>query len=116
MFSSPALIPLVAVQVSGRTCQRPTQTFDSGGTMLDEDSFTFQFSTCWQNSLVVSYHKRSHCGCLSRPGTQGSAISAFNPLVAQQCADRGSLPQSVEQWQGQLKHLHQRSTSSVGRK
>ena len=31
------------------------------------------------------------------------------------CANRGSLPQSVRQWQGQLKHLHQRSTRSVGR-
>ena len=29
--------------------------------------------------------------------------------------DKGSLPQSVRQWQGQLKCLHQRSTSSVGR-
>ena len=28
--------------------------------------------------------------------------------------DRGSLPQSVRQWQGQLKCLHQRSTSSAG--
>ena len=27
--------------------------------------------------------------------------------------DRGSLPQSVRQWVGQLEHLHQRSTSSV---
>ena len=34
---------------------------------------------------VVSHFKRSHHGCLSRPGTQGSAISAFNPLAAQQC-------------------------------
>ena len=29
--------------------------------------------------------KRSHCGCFGRPGAQGSAISAFNPLAAQQC-------------------------------
>ena len=35
--------------------------------------------------LAVSHHKRSHCGCFGRPGTQGSAISAFNPLAAQQC-------------------------------
>ena len=34
---------------------------------------------------AVPHHKRSHHGCLSRPGTQGSAISAFNPLAAQQC-------------------------------
>ena len=30
------------------------------------------------------------------------------------CTDRGPLPQSVRQWQGQLKHLHQGSTSSAG--
>ena len=37
-------------------------------------------------------------------------------LLSNVCyTDRGSLPQSVRQWQGQLKHLHQRSTSSVGR-
>ena len=32
--------------------------------------------------LLVPHHKRSYHGCLSRPGAQGSAISAFNPLVA----------------------------------
>ena len=37
-------------------------------------------------------------------------------LLSDVCyADKGYLPQSVRQWQGQLKHLHQRSTSSVGR-
>ena len=30
-------------------------------------------------------------------------------------ADRGSLPQSVRQWWGKLKCLHQRSTSSAGK-
>ena len=37
-----------------------------------------------RSSLVVPHHKRSSHGCLSRPGTQGPAISAFNPLAAQQ--------------------------------
>ena len=37
-------------------------------------------------------------------------------LLSDVCyTDRGSLPQSVRQWWGQLKHLHQKSTSSVGR-
>ena len=37
-------------------------------------------------------------------------------LLSNVCyADKGSLPQSVRQCWGQLKHLHQRSTSSVGR-
>ena len=37
-------------------------------------------------------------------------------LLSNGCyTDKGSLPQSVRYWWGQLKHLHQRSTSSVGR-
>ena len=37
-------------------------------------------------------------------------------LLSDMCyADRGSLPWSVRQWQRQLKHLHQGSTSSAGR-
>ena len=35
-------------------------------------------------SLAVSHHKRSRHGYVGRPGTQGSVISAFNPLAAQQ--------------------------------
>ena len=35
-------------------------------------------------SLAVSHCKRSCRGCFGRPGAQGSAISAFNPLTAQQ--------------------------------
>ena len=75
-----------SVQVSGRTCQRSIQTFDSGGTMLNEGSLAPHSSQHVDRcSLAVPYHKRSCCGCLSRPGTQGSAISAFNPLAAQWC-------------------------------
>ena len=33
---------------------------------------------------AVPSSKRSHHGCFGRPGAQGSAISAFNPLAAQQ--------------------------------
>ena len=37
-------------------------------------------------------------------------------LLSDVCyTDRGSLPQSVRQWWGQLEHLHQRPTSSIGR-
>ena len=37
-------------------------------------------------------------------------------LLSNVCyADKGSLPWSVRQWQGQLKHPHQGSTSSAGR-
>ena len=37
-------------------------------------------------------------------------------LLSDVCyTDKGSLPQSFRQWQGQLEHLYQRSTISVGR-
>ena len=36
-------------------------------------------------SLAVPHHERSHHGCFGMPFAQGSAISAFNPLAAQQC-------------------------------
>ena len=56
---------------------------DSGGTMLYGGSLAPHSSQhvgrCF---LAVLHHKRSHCGCLSRPGTQGSDLSAFNPLAA----------------------------------
>ena len=82
--SSPCISSSGSVQVSGRTCQRSTQTIDSGGTMLDEGSFAPHSSQhVGRHSLAVSCHKRSHCGCLGRPGAQGSALSAFNPLAAQ---------------------------------
>ena len=67
-------------------------------------------------SLAVSHHKRSHCGCFGRPGAEGSVVSAFNPwLLSDMCyADKGSLPRSVRQWQGQLECLCHGSTSSAG--
>ena len=73
-----------SVQVSGGTCPRSTQMVDSGGAMLDEGSLAPHSSQhVGRHSLVVSHDKRSHCGCLSRPHTQGSAISTYNPLAAQ---------------------------------
>ena len=75
-----------SVQVSGRTCQRSIQTFDSGGTMLDGGSLASHPSEhVGRCPSAVSHCKRSHCGCFSQPGSQGSAISAFNPLAAQWC-------------------------------
>ena len=78
--------PSSSVQVSGRTCQRSTQTFDSGGTMLDGGSLASHSSQYGgRNSSAVFHCKRSHHGCFSRPGAQESAVSAFNSLAAQQC-------------------------------
>ena len=85
VFPPLALVPLVLSKFSSRTCQQSTQTFTSGGSMLDGGSLA---SNCSQHagrcSLAVSSCKRSHRGCFGRPGTQVSAISAFNPLAAQQ--------------------------------
>ena len=73
-----------SVQVPGRTCQRATQTFDSGGTMLDGGSLAFHSSQhVGRCSLALTHCKRSCHGCFSRPYTQRSAISVFNPLAAQ---------------------------------
>ena len=75
-----------SVQVSGRTCQRSIQMFDSGGTMLDGGSLAPHSSQhVGRCSSAVPHCKRSCHGCLFRPGAQWSAISAFNPLAAQQC-------------------------------
>ena len=98
MFPPSALVPLVLSKLLAEDVKRSTQTFDSGGTMLDGGSL-------------------AHCGFLSRPHAQGFAISAFNPLAAQRYVlhRQGFSSQSVKQWWGQLKHLCQRSTSSAGR-
>ena len=53
--------------------------------MLDGGSLASHSSQCaGRCALVVPSSQESHHGCFSRPGTQGSAISAFNPLAAQQ--------------------------------
>ena len=82
--SSSCISSSSSVQVSGRTCQRSTQVFDSGGSMSDGGSLTPHGSQhVGRCSSVVSHHKRSCHGCFSRPGAQGSAISAFKPLAGQ---------------------------------
>ena len=73
-----------SVQVSGRTCQRSTQDFNSGGTMLDGGSLASHSSQhVGIHSSALSHHKRSYCGYISRPHAQGPAVSAFNPFAAQ---------------------------------
>ena len=84
--SSSSSGPSCSGQVSSRTCQRSTQTFISGGSMLDGGSLASHSSQhAGRHSLRVSHRKRSRHGCLGRPGAQGSAVSAINPLAAQQC-------------------------------
>ena len=76
--------PSCSGQVSSRTCQRSTQTFTSGGSMLDGSSLASHSSQhAGRHSSAVSHHKRSRRRCFGRPGAQGSVISTFNPLAAQ---------------------------------
>ena len=82
--SSSSSGPSCSVQISSRTCQQSTQTFFSGGTMLDGGSLASHSSQhASRCSSAVSHCKRSCHGCFGRPGAQGSMISAFNPLAAQ---------------------------------
>ena len=86
-FTLETPLPLGALGLNAfsRTCQWLTQTFDYGGTMLDGGSSASHSSQhVGRCSSVVSHHKRSCYGCFGRPGAQGSVISAFNPLAAQQ--------------------------------
>ena len=77
--------PSSSVQVSSRTCQWSTQTFTSGGSMLDGGSLASHSSQhAGRCSSAVASSKRSRCGCFGRPGAHGSAIPAFDPLAAQQ--------------------------------
>ena len=73
------------VQVSGSTCHRSVQPFDSRGIMFDEGSLASHSSQhIGRCSSALSCDIRSHCGCFGRPGAQESGISAFNPLAAQE--------------------------------
>ena len=52
-------------------------------TLLDGGSLASHGSQhVGKHSSAFPYFKRSHHGCFGRPGAQGSAISAYNPLVA----------------------------------
>ena len=77
--------PSSSVQVSGRACRRSTQTFDSGGAMLDGGSLAFHSSQhIGRCPSAVSHHKRFCHECFGKPGTYGSVISTFNTLAAWQ--------------------------------
>ena len=83
--SSSGSCPSCSVHISGRTCLQSTQTSDSGDAMLDGGSLASHHSQhVGRCSSAVSHHKRSRHGCFGRTGAQGSAISAFNTLAAQQ--------------------------------
>ena len=83
VFPPPALVPIVLSKFLAKHV-KSTQTFTSGGSMLDGSSLASHSSQhVGRCSSVVSHCKRSHCGCFGKPGTQASETSAFNPLAAQ---------------------------------
>ena len=87
-----------SVQVSGRTCQWSTQTFDSGGAMLDGGFLASHSSQhVGRCSSVVPIIKN-----LIMDVSVGQALKGLQYLHLTLCqlsnvfyADRGSLPQSV---------------------
>ena len=86
LFAIPTLVSPSSVQISCRTCHRSIQTTYCSDNLLDGG---FQAPHSSQNahrhSSLLFYYKRSCCGCSSRLDSQGSAITAFNPLAAQRC-------------------------------
>ena len=96
-FFPPELVPL---DLSKFLAEHVTSyfRFDSIGTILDNGSMAFYSSQdIGRHSLVLSHCKRSHCGCLGRPGDQGSVISTFSPLAGQNVLWRQGFSSSV--WQ-----------------
>ena len=83
-FPPPALVPLVlskflAEHVNGQLRQLILVVPCWDGNSLAPHS-SQHVGRC---SSAVPHHKRSCHGCLGRPGVQGSAICAFNPLAVQ---------------------------------
>ena len=85
VFLLPVLIPLVLCTFLGEHVPKSIHTSHSSGTMLDGGYLASHNSHhAGRHSPLVSHH-RSYHKCFGRPGAQGSAIAAFNPLAAQRC-------------------------------
>ena len=74
-----------SVQVSSRTCHKSFQASHSSGSLLDGGSLASHSSQHVGRHSSGSHHKGPYCGCFCRSGDQGSAMAAFNPLVAKRC-------------------------------
>ena len=115
-LSSSCISPAGSVQISGRTCHSSIQTSDSGGIMLYGGS--------------LASHSSQHVGNVSQccPVVKDLVMDVLVGQVFRAlpylhltiwllrnmcCAVKGSLPQSVRWWQGQLEYLEWRSTSNV---
>ena len=117
--SSSCISSSSSVHVSGRKCQRSTQTFDCGGIMLDGGSLVSHSSEhVGRHSSALSHQKRfSSWMFLVGHVLKGLPYLLLTLwlLIGVCYTDRGSLLQSVRQLWEQLQHLCQRSVSSVGR-
>ena len=85
LFPPAALVPLVLSKFLAEHIKDQLRQLIPVAPCWMEAPWLPQFSTCWQTFLSSAHNKRSHHGCVGRPGAQGSAISVFNPLAAQQC-------------------------------
>ena len=86
MFPPLALVPLVLSKFLADHVNGQLRHLLLVVSMLDGGSLASHSSQhAGRCSFTVPSCKRSHCGCFGRPGAQGSAISAFNPLAAQRC-------------------------------
>ena len=107
-----------SVQVSGSACQRSTQTLILVAPCWMEAPLLPTILNMlgdipWQCPIIIDLIMDALVGHVLK-GLPYLHLSLW--LLSNVChADRSSLPQSVRQWWGQFEHLHQRSTSSVGR-
>ena len=94
-----------SVEVSSRTCHKSTQNSNSSCTLLDVGFFTSHSSQhVGRYSLLVSYLMDILVGLVLK----GLPLLHLPFDCSETCyTDKGSLPQSVRQWCGQLEHLEQ---------
>ena len=76
--------------MSGGTCHSSIHISYSSSILLDGGFLNSQ--NVGRYSSLVFFDKKFCHGCFGRPGVQGSAITAFNPLAAQRCVAQTKVP------------------------
>ena len=82
VFPPPALVPLVLSKFLAEHLTGHFRLYNSGDAMLDGCSLASNSSEHVERHYSTLSCKPSQHGIFGRPGAQGSAISAFNPLAA----------------------------------